>query len=83
MIDKDLELLGVIKQLSNSMPTMVLHLLGDMRDGMLPPDKLRELAGIARDLADALDRRADEIDPDATGAGAPRVIDGSTTSEPA
>lgn len=77
VIEKDLELLGVVKHLTNSMPAMVLHLIEEMRDGMLPADKLRELAGIARGLADVLDRRADEI----SGTGAPRVIDAA--SEPA
>lgn len=80
MIDRDLELLGVVKHLTNSMPAMVLHLIEQMRDGVLPADKLHELAGITRDLADALDRRADEIDPASTGDAAPRVVEGETTS---
>lgn len=82
MIQQDLELLGVIKHLSNSLPAMTLALIENLRDGMLPADKLREFGGIARDLADTLDKRADEIDLGAARDGSTRVIEGTITERP-
>jgi len=73
MIARDLELLSVVGGLNADMGNIVTTLLEHMVDGQLPAHKLRELAEIARDLAEALDQRAEEIDPSDT---MPRVIDG-------
>ncbi len=75
MIAQDLELLGVVRRLNTEMGDIVTTLLEETVDGQLPAHKLRELAGIARDLADALEGRADDISP--PGRNAPRVIDGT------
>lgn len=72
VIARDLELLSVVGGLNADMGNIVTTLLEHMVDGQLPAHKLRELAGIARDLAEALNQRAEEIDP---GDTVPRVID--------
>jgi len=73
VIGRDLEILGVVRKLNAEMGNIVTTLLECTVDGQLPAHKLRELAGIASDLAEALDQRAEEIDPSDT---MPRVIAG-------
>lgn len=63
MIARDLELLGAMRKLNAEMGGIVATLLEQMLDGELPAAKLRELAGIAHDLGNALEQRAEEISP--------------------
>lgn len=69
---RDLELLCVARKLNSEMGVVVAILLDHMVDGQLPADKLREFADIARDMAEAFESRADEIDQ---SGDSPRVID--------
>lgn len=64
MIARDLELLGVVRKLNGEMGVIVAKLLDELIDGQLSALKLRELSAILRDLAAAVDNRADEIEDD-------------------
>lgn len=76
MNSRDLEVLTVLRKVNGDMGQIVLRLMRDMPDGVLPADKLRELATIFDGLACLLVNRAHEIAP--TDEPQPFAIEGST-----
>lgn len=63
MNSRDLEVLTVLRKVNGDMGQIVLRLMCDRPDGVLPADKLRELASIFDGLACLLVNRAHEIEP--------------------
>lgn len=76
MNPRDLEVLTVLRKVNADMGQIALRLMRDMPHGLLPADKLRELATLFDDLASLLVNRAHEIEP--TDEPQPIVVEGST-----
>lgn len=75
MNSRDRDVLTALRKVNGDMGTIVLRLMREMPDGVLPADKLRELAAIFDDLARLLANRASEVEP--TDAP-PLVVEGGT-----